>query len=288
MGPPGSACVRRGRGVPVRYPPAGGSHTVRPLADWDPARRGTGSAMSPSTPENPSRARRPDAVVLDLDGTLVDSVYVHVGCWRAAFRDVGVDVASHRLHRAIGMGGDRLVAEVAGDCVERSVGDDVRARHAHHVDARFAEIAPLDGTEELLDALRTAGLEVVLASSGERGLTDRLLDLVPGSSAIRSTLAGDEADSSKPAPDLLSTSLEQVEADKAFAVGDTVWDAESAAAAGVAFVGVLTGGVTEAELRAAGAVAVVEGPRDLAERLDEVLSAVADAGPRGTEARQEG
>ncbi|MBC2960586.1 HAD family hydrolase [Nocardioides deserti] len=231
---------------------------------------------TPDTPSRPARPERPDSVVLDLDGTLVDSVYVHVGCWRAAFRDVGVDVASHRLHRAIGMGGDRLVAEVTDDSVERSVGDDVRARHAHHFDARFGEIVALDGAEDLLEALRTSGLQVVLASSGERELTDRLLDLVPGTSAIRATLAGDEAESSKPAPDLLSVSLERVDAARAFAVGDTVWDAESAHAAGVAFVGVLTGGVTAAELREAGAVEVVEGPRELAERLDEVLAAVAE------------
>ncbi|MDN4160383.1 HAD family hydrolase [Nocardioides abyssi] len=220
---------------------------------------------------------RPDTVVLDLDGTLVDSVYVHVGCWRAAFRDVGLDVAAHRLHRAIGMGGDRLVAAVTDDSVERSVGDDVRARHAHHLDNRFGEVAALDGAEELLETLRTSGLEVVLASSGQRELTDRLLDLVPSTSAIRSTLAGDEAEASKPAPDLLSLSLERVDAGRSFAVGDTVWDAESAKAAGVSFVGVLTGGITRAELEDAGAVVVVEGPRELAERLDEVLSAVAEA-----------
>ncbi|MDN4172568.1 HAD family hydrolase [Nocardioides sp. SOB77] len=226
---------------------------------------------------------RPDTVVLDLDGTLVDSVYVHVGCWRAAFRDVGVDVASHRLHRAIGMGGDRLVAAVTNDGVERSVGDDVRARHAHHLDARFGEVVVLEGAGDLLTALREAGVEIVLASSGERELTDRLLDLVPGTGAIRSTLSGDEASSSKPAPDLLSLSLERAGADRAFAVGDTVWDAEAARGAGVPFVGVLTGGVTEAELRAAGAVAVVDGPHELATRLDEVLSTVADAVAAGAE-----
>ncbi|MBC9734784.1 HAD family hydrolase [Nocardioides marmotae] len=226
-----------------------------------------------------SPSSRPDTVVLDLDGTLVDSVYVHVGCWRAAFRDVGVDVASYRLHRAIGMGGDKLVAEVTNESVERSVGDDVRARHAHHFDERFGEVVALEGAEDLLAALRGAGLQVVLASSGERALTDRLLDLVPGTSAIRSTLAGDEAEASKPAPDLLAASLERVGAKRAFAVGDTVWDAEAARAAGAAFVGVLTGGITEAELRDAGAVAVVAGPHELAARLDEVLSAVAGALP---------
>lgn len=235
--------------------------------------------MNDNAPTSSTSTSRPDTVVLDLDGTLVDSVYVHVGCWKAAFRDVGLDVPAHRLHRAIGMGGDRLVAHVTDDAVERSVGDDVRARHAHHFGARFGDIVALDGAGELLEALRTAGLEVVLASSGERSMTDRLLDLVSGTSAIRTTLAGDEAEASKPAPDLLSASLEKVgeRAARAFAVGDTLWDAEAAERAGAAFVGVLTGGIPEAELREAGAAAVVAGPRELAERLDEVLDAVAHA-----------
>lgn len=219
--------------------------------------------------------RRPDTVVLDLDGTLVDSVYVHVACWKAAFRDVGIDVASYRLHRAIGMGGDRLVTAVTNESVERSVGDDVRARHAHHVDARFHEIGALEGAEDLVGALRDAGLQVVLASSGERELTDRLLDLVPGTHLIQDTVSGSEAEESKPAPDLLATSLDRADATRAFAVGDAVWDAESAKRAGVPLIAFLTGGFSEAELREAGAVAVYAGPAALAAALDEALATVA-------------
>lgn len=226
------------------------------------------------SPQHPG-SHRPDTVVLDLDGTLVDSVYVHVACWRAAFRDVGVDVASHRLHRAIGMGGDRLVAAVTSECVERSVGDEVRARHAHHVDARFHEIGVLEGAGDLLEALRDASLEVVLASSGERELTDRLLDLVPGARLIQETVSGSEAEASKPAPDLLDASLERVEATRSFAVGDAVWDAEAARNAGIPLIGLLTGGFSEAALRDAGAVAVYDGPAHLAASLDEALTTVA-------------
>lgn len=232
----------------------------------------------PARPDQQSG--RPDTVVLDLDGTLVDSVYVHVACWKAAFRDVGIDVASHHLHRAVGMGGDRLVAEVTSESVDRSVGDEVRARHPHHVDARFHDIGLLEGAGDLITALRDARLDVVLASSGERELTDRLLDLVPGSHLIQETVSGGEADSSKPAPDLLATSLERVDAQRSFAVGDTVWDAESAKAAGIPFVGVLSGGVSEAELREAGAVAVYDGPAALAASLEEALGHVADAHAR--------
>ncbi|WP_435745680.1 HAD family hydrolase [Nocardioides sp. SYSU DS0663] len=215
--------------------------------------------------------RRPDTVVLDLDGTLVDSVYVHVACWKAAFRDVGIDVPAHRLHRAIGMGGDRLVTAVSNESVERSVGDELRARHGQHIDAHFHEITVLEGAGDLLEALRDAGLDVVLASSGEREQTDRLLDLVPGAHLIQETVSGSEAEESKPAPDLLAASLARVDATRSFAVGDSVWDAKAAAAAGIPVVGFLTGGFSTAELRDAGAALVHDGPAALAAALDEVL-----------------
>lgn len=214
-----------------------------------------------------------DTVVLDLDGTLVDSVYVHTSAWRSAFRDVGVDVAAARIHRAIGMGGDRLVTEVAGAAVERSVGDTVREQHARHLDERFDQITALDGASELLAALRERQVTVVLASSGEQETTDRLLDLVDGSGLLQDRISGSEAERSKPAADLVEVALGRVDAGSAVVVGDAVWDVESAKAAGVPCVGLLSGGVSAAELREAGAVAVYDGPRDLLEHLDEALAA---------------
>ena len=142
-----------------------------------------------------------DTVLLDLDGTLVDSVYQHTAAWRAAFRDVGVDVASHRLHRSIGMGGDRLVAAVAGESVENAVGDEVRARHKERLDERFHEIVATDGAVELLEELRTRGFTLVLASSADKELSERLLEIVEGAAPLlHDRVAGGEADESKPAP----------------------------------------------------------------------------------------
>lgn len=208
-----------------------------------------------------------DTVVLDLDGTLVDSVYVHTTCWRDAFRDVGVEVASHHLHHTIGMGADRLVAHVAGESVERALGDEIRARHARHLDHRFHEIAATPGAAELLDTLRTRGLRLVLASSGERDQTDRLLDLVEGAAAaLQAVVSGSDAEDSKPDGELVTRALDAVGADPDTAVllGDTVWDARSAADAGVDCIGVLTGGITESELRLAGCAEVYDTPADLA------------------------
>lgn len=217
-----------------------------------------------------AHTRPVETVVLDLDGTLVDSVYVHTTCWRDAFRDVGVEISSHHLHRAIGMGSDRLVAHVAGDPVERALGDDIRGRHAHHFDARFHEIAATPGAAELLDTLRGRGLRLVLASSGVREQTERLLDLVEGAdAALAAVVSGSEAKQSKPDGELIGRALESVgaAAEGAVLLGDTVWDARSAADAGVACIGILTGGIPAAELREAGCSEVYDTPAELAREL---------------------
>ena len=212
-----------------------------------------------------------DTVVLDLDGTLVDSVYVHVTCWKSALADVGVDVSSYRIHRAIGIGGDRLVTEVAGPAVEHALGDTVRSLHARHFNERLGLVTALDGASELLENLRGRGLKTVLASSGDAAMTDQLLGLLEDSSALLERISGDEAEQSKPAPELIEVALSSVGAEGALAIGDTVWDVEAAANAGVPCVGLLSGGLCEADLRAAGAVAVFGTPRDLLENFDKAL-----------------
>jgi HAD superfamily hydrolase (TIGR01509 family) len=211
-----------------------------------------------------------EAVLLDLDGTLVDSVYVHAVAWREAFRDVGLDVPTYRLHRAVGMGGDKLVTAVAGDAVEHSMGDVVRKLHDQIFQERLPEVRAIAGATELLGACRDRGLRMVLASSSPPELTDTLLSMVDCSHLIDAVVCGDEAPS-KPAPDLVERALERALTSQAFLVGDAVWDVDAAARAGVPCIGVLTGGYSKAELRGAGAVAVFDTPLTLAANLDEVL-----------------
>ena len=214
-----------------------------------------------------------DTVVLDLDGTLVDSVYVHVTSWKSAFVDVGVEVPSYRIHKAIGIGGDRLVTEVAGPAVEHALGDTVRSLHARHFSERLGLVTALDGASELLTNLRERGLKPVLASSGDQEMTDQLLELIEDSSALLERISGDETEQSKPAPELVEVALSSVGAECALVVGDTVGDVEAAAKAGVPCVGVLSGGLSGVELRSAGAVAVFASPRDLLENFDRALEA---------------
>lgn len=216
-----------------------------------------------------TQSARPDTVVLDLDGTLVDSNYAHVLAWRAAFLDVGLDVPAARLHRTVGMGGDRLVAHVAGDVVEQRMGDEVRDRHAAHLDTAFSTITATSGATQLLEVLRKHGFRVVLASSSDSDLSERLLDRVPESGhLLHDLVTGSEAQESKPSGELIEKALARVDAERAVVVGDTVWDVEAARDAGVPCVCVLTGGVSESELRDAGAAAVV---RDVAELAEHVL-----------------
>jgi phosphoglycolate phosphatase-like HAD superfamily hydrolase len=216
-----------------------------------------------------------DTVLLDLDGTLVDTVYLHTVAWVTAFHEVGLTVPSHRVHRSIGMGGDRLVAETAGQAAEDAVGDQVRRRHGELLEGAFGRIRPTDGATDLMEELRRRNLRIVLASSAPRELTDRLLDLLEMGHTLDSTLSGGDAEASKPDPDLVERALAEADAERAVLIGDSVWDARAAVDAGVDCVGLLTGGFGEAELRDAGCAAVYEHPRALLEHLDDVLSGAA-------------
>jgi phosphoglycolate phosphatase len=211
----------------------------------------------------------PPTVVLDLDGTLVDSVYQHVVAWQAAFHDVGLHVGGVRIHEAIGMGGDRLVGEVAGASAETAVGDEVRKLHDSYFRSGLRTISPLDGAPELVESLTGRGHRGVLASSSEADLVDALLEIVGIGHLLHAVVTGSDDAASKPAPDLVRLAVERAGGGPAVVVGDAVWDVESAAAAGVPAIGLRSGGVSAERLLSAGAVAVHDGPRDLLDHLDD-------------------
>ena len=212
-----------------------------------------------------------DTVVLDVDGTLVDTTYLHTLAWVRALRDHGYAVPSWRIHRAIGMGGDRLVAAAAGDDVEHASGDDVRQGWKTRYDALLDEVAPLPGARVLLTALRDRGFRVALASSGIPRHTQHALDVLDARGSADATTTSEDAESSKPDPELLQHALDEVDAEHAILVGDSVWDVESAVRTGLPVVGVLTGGFGRAELEDAGADAVVDDLNELTSRLDDLV-----------------
>lgn len=212
-----------------------------------------------------------DTVILDLDGTLVDTVYQHVLAWRSAFLGVGVDIAAWRIHRAIGVGGDRLVEQLAGPAVENAVGDDVRKLHGLRFEDLLPHVTPTEGAPELLEALRRRDLKVVVASSGERDVTERLLSVLGAAEHLHAWVSGDQVENSKPDSELLQLALEKVSGEAALVIGDTVWDVQSAQACDFPCVGLLTGGVSDAELREAGAMDVRENPAAITSDLDDLL-----------------
>jgi HAD superfamily hydrolase (TIGR01509 family) len=185
---------------------------------------------------------RPDAVLFDVDGTLVDSNYQHVVAWARALQGVGVVVPAPALHRAIGMGGDQLVTAVAGDDVEREHGDAVRDAWTREFTALTDAVPPLPGAVDLLRACHERGLRVVLASSSSSDLLERFRAVLGADDAIDAVTTSDDVEASKPAGDLFGVAAEKVGAQRPVAVGDSPWDARAARAAGVPVVLVRSGG----------------------------------------------
>jgi HAD superfamily hydrolase (TIGR01549 family) len=216
--------------------------------------------------------RTVDTIVLDVDGTLVDSNYHHTLAWWRAFREHGYDVPAFRIHRAIGMGGDRLVSAVAGDDVEDAAGDAIRDDWEKQYDAVLDEVAPLPSARELLEELHGRGLRVALASSGIPRHTRHAMKVLRAEHTTSTTTTSEDAEASKPDPELLETALDRVDADRAVMVGDSVWDVRSGHEARIPVVGVLTGGFGRAELEDAGADMVCEDLQELRDRLDEVVA----------------
>lgn len=218
------------------------------------------------------RQARVDTLVFDLDGTLVDSTFHHALAWHRAFLSVGLDIPCWRLQRHIGMGGDRLVAAVAGEQVEQEMGDRVRAAWEREYDEMLDEPVLLPGARELLTAVRERGLQVVLASSAIPRHAARALRLLESDKRADASLTNDDAERSKPDPELLEKAMQRVDSRASLLVGDSVWDVEAGLRAGIPTVAVLSGGYGEEELRAAGATWVFEDPVDLLAHLDHVVA----------------
>ena len=208
------------------------------------------------------------AALIDIDGTLVDTNYQHTLAWQRALAAHDVAVPAWSIHRHIGMGGDQIVAAVAGDELERRLGDSIRAAEGEQFEQMIDEVKPLPGACELLRALLARGHSVVLASSAKADEVDHYLDLLGARDAVHGWTTSADVDATKPEPDLVLAALEKAgRADGAVLLGDSVWDCRAAQRARIAAVGLLTGGFSERELRDAGALDVYESAAELLERI---------------------
>lgn len=209
------------------------------------------------------------AVLFDIDGTLLDSTYLHTHAWRLAFLEVGRNVATARIHRRIGMGSDLLLAELLGSADEAVLAA-AKEAHRRHFDDLKPHLRPLDGAVELLARVGARGVRVVLASSAGASELPALLATLEAGEHVDVVTSGADVGQAKPDPEVFQVAISRagVEPQRCVAVGDAVWDVVAAARLGIATVGVLSGGIGRAELSAAGAVEVYRDVAELNERLD--------------------
>jgi HAD superfamily hydrolase (TIGR01549 family) len=214
-----------------------------------------------------------DTVLLDIDGTLLDSNYHHTLAWVRAFARHGYDVPGWVVHRHVGMGGDKLVAAVVDAEAEAADGDAVRRAWEEEYDRIIDQTTLFAGARDLLDALGERHLAVVLASSSIPEHAEHALRLLDAGSKVDASTTAEDADETKPDPELLDVALGKVSGGRAVLVGDTVWDVEAASAREIPTIGVLSGGFGREELESAGAVCVLRDVAELLERLDELVAA---------------
>jgi HAD superfamily hydrolase (TIGR01509 family) len=222
----------------------------------------------------------PHIVIFDVDGTLIDSVDQHARAWVAAFSDYGHRVPFDAVRRQIGKGGDQLMPMFLSASAIAQYGDELETHRARILKERYLPtIKAFPQVRPLLERVRAAGKRVALASSAKADELAAYEKIANIADLIDAETSSDDADRSKPCPDIFEAALRRFEVEDpghAIAVGDTPYDAEAAAAAGIRTIGLLCGGWTENELREAGCIAVYRDAADLLARFAE--SALA-AGP---------
>ena len=208
-------------------------------------------------------------VLFDVDGTLVDSSYLHTMAWWYAFRSAGFDVPMAGIHRAVGMGGDKLVAHLLPP--DRDVSQDrtIMDAHAALFSTYWPSLRAFDGARDLLAQCSEVGLGVALASSARERDLEMLRSALHSDAFIHAATSANDAKESKPEPDILVAALDAlgVRPQDSVFVGDAVWDVYAAARIGIPTIGVTCGGTSEAELREAGVEEVYSGPRELLDNL---------------------
>jgi HAD superfamily hydrolase (TIGR01509 family) len=222
------------------------------------------------------------AALFDVDGTLVDTNYLHAVTWWQAFGQAGHVVAMTDIHRAIGMGSDLMLDRLLPDDRDRDADADIRTSHSALYATYWSRLRPLPGAADLLRACHSQGLAVILASSADGPEFGVLRAALDAEDAIDAATFSGDVESSKPAPDLVEVALDKagVPARDAVFIGDTVWDVQASHQAGVPCIGLLSGGISHGELTAAGAAQVYPGPADLlADLHNSLLGGAADQSP---------
>ncbi|PBC76081.1 HAD superfamily hydrolase (TIGR01509 family)/HAD superfamily hydrolase (TIGR01549 family) [Streptomyces sp. TLI_235] len=213
----------------------------------------------------------PSAALFDVDGTLLDTSYLHTVAWSEALAQFGFDPDMARVHGAIGMAGDQLLDHLLGPDRDRAQDGGISAAQQALYARFWPRLRAFDGAADLLREVAARGRRVVLASSASGRDLEVVRRVLGAEDVLWASTGAEDVEASKPAPDLVHAALRRAEAGpgQALFVGDTRWDIQAAAAAGVPCIAVTCGGVAECELRAAGALEVHAGPAALLAALDD-------------------
>jgi HAD superfamily hydrolase (TIGR01509 family) len=209
-------------------------------------------------------------VLFDVDGTLVDSNDAHARAWVEAFAEFGVQVDFAHVRRCIGMGGDKLMPEVSGLRDDTPKGSAISDRRRDIFKEKYLpRLRAFPGARELVAALKERGLTLVAASSAKKDELKPLLAVAGADVLLDAATSSDDADESKPDPDIIHAALKQAKAraEDAIMIGDTPYDVEAAARAGVPVIAFRCGGWGDADLK--GAIAIYDDPADLLGKLSE-------------------
>ena len=207
--------------------------------------------------------------ILDVDGTLVDSNDAHARAWVDAFRELGFDVPYEKVRPLIGMGGDNLLPVAVGIEEDDPRGERLSKRRGEIFKEKYLRaLKPFPGTRDLLKRMRDEGLELAVASSASKEDLKPLLEIAQAADLIDSKTSSDDAENSKPDPDIIQAALKRLKMPPgdALMLGDTPYDIEAAAKAGVKTVAFRCGGWKDDGLK--GAIAIYDGPADLLARFD--------------------
>lgn len=208
-------------------------------------------------------------VLLDVDGTLVDSNDAHAHAWVRALAERGITVTFEKVRRLIGMGGDKLLPQAAGIREDTPEGKRIGERRGEIFRTEYLpSLRPLPGAPDLLRHLKAQQLRLVVASSAKEDELKGLLKICGADELIEAVTSSDDAEHSKPDPDIVLAALAELElpSEHVLMLGDTPYDVEAAKRAGVAIIALRCGGWSDADL--AGAVAVYDDPQDLLTHYD--------------------
>ncbi len=207
------------------------------------------------------------AVIFDIDGTLLDSVDLHAQAWVDAFAHFGVTVSHADARSQIGKGGDQLLPVFLDEDRIAREGERIEVYRSDLFKRDYlSQVKPFPGVPALFEHLRAQGLTVALASSGKAAEVEHYQKLLGIEGLADVVVTSDDVERSKPHPDIFAATLEKlapIRPETALVIGDTPYDAEAATRAGIRTIGVLCGGFPEASLNEAGCIAIYQDPQDL-------------------------